>query len=443
MWLFPRRRFRLDLEDRLALWALLAALPATVTAVVCLWWLGAPLWFRLLLTVALPTFSLFCALVLRRRLARPLRTLANLLEALRVGDYSLRGHADGGDAFGEVVREINALAEDLHHRRLGAVEAANLLETVMEEIEVAVFAFDEAEALALVNRAGARLLAARRGDLLGRPAADLGFEDLLRGSAVRTVEHAFAGGSGRFGLRRGTFRLGGRRHQLLVMADLSRALRQEERQAWQRLIRVLGHELNNSLTPIRSLSSTMRGLIHRDPRPEDWEQDLDRGLSLVEQRSLSLTRFIGAYSRLARLPEPSMGEVELRERVARVTELETRVEIAVFAGPELLVQADADQLDQLLINLLTNAADAALETGGGVRLRWRRAGGFAELDIEDEGEGLASTENLFVPFYTTKPGGTGIGLVLSRQIAEAHGGTLSLSNRPEGGCLARLRLPLG
>src|SRR5439155_25963626 len=253
----------------------------------------------------------------------------------------------------------------------------------------------------------------------------------------------FPGGLGRWGMRRNSFRQGGLPHQLLVLADLSQALREEERQAWQRLLRVLGHELNNSLAPIKSISGSLAGLLKKPTPPEDWKEDMQRGLGVISARADALSRFMEAYSRLARLPQPRLQPLEIEPLVRRVAGLETRVPVALMPGANVLVQADGDQLEHLLINLLRNAADAALETKTGVKIGWTKAGAQLEVRVEDEGPGLSNTANLFVPFFTTKPGGSGIGLALSRQIAEAHGGSLTLENRKKGtGCVARLRLPL-
>ena len=194
---------------------------------------------------------------------------------------------------------------------------------------------------------------------------------------------------------------------MLVLANLSQALREEERQAWQRLIRVLGHELNNSLAPIKSMAGTLGSLLAREPRPADWDEDARRGLSVIEGRAESLSRFMEGYSRLARLPSPKLKPAVLGDLVRRVVGLERRLQVTVVAGPEMTVQADPDQLEQMLINLLRNAVDAALETGGGVKLGWRRNADYVEFSIEDEGPGLPNTANLFVPFFTTKGRGHG------------------------------------
>jgi nitrogen fixation/metabolism regulation signal transduction histidine kinase len=339
--------------------------------------------------------------------------------------------------------EVNVLASTLHDQRLGAVEADALLQTVMVEIDVAVFTFDRSQTLKLVNRAGERLLAMSTEQLLGRTADELGLAVCLDGQAPRIADMSFRGGSGRYELRRTTFRQGGLPHQLLVLADVSRPLRDEERQAWQRLIRVIGHEINNSLAPIKSIAGSLESMLARDRMPEDWNDDMRRGLAVIAARSDSLSRFTTAYARLAKLPAPRLDTVAVAQIVRRVAGVETRLGVRIDPGAELTIRADPDQLEQLLINLVRNAVDAALQTGGGVSVGWRQEGRVLELWVDDEGAGLPNASNLFVPFYTTKPGGSGIGLVLSRQIAEAHGGTLTLENRAgASGCRAFLRLPL-
>jgi two-component system nitrogen regulation sensor histidine kinase NtrY len=184
-------------------------------------------------------------------------------------------------------------------------------------------------------------------------------------------------------------------------------------------------------------------LLNREPRPADLSEDMQRGLEVISSRADSLARFVESYSKLARLPQPRFEPLDIGALVQRVANLETRLPIMVLAGPELIIQADNVQLEQLLINLVRNAVDASMETSGSVEIGWDQNNGHIEVSIKDEGLGLANTANLFVPFFTTKANGSGIGLVLSRQIAEAHGGTLTLENRPRvRGCEALLRLPL-
>lgn len=437
-------------ERRILLMSLGAGLPGVIVSLILLWvghYTAKVNW-----TLSLLIFCVWLgySFAIRARVVRPLQTISNLLAALREGDYSIRARgAHGDDALAETMREVNALGETLRGQRTGAVEATALLRTVMAEIDPSVFAFDPDGRLRLVNRAGERLLAQPAERIINLSAHDLGLAECL---GVSDDENAFTlqktfpgGGTGQrtWGVRRNTFRQHGRPHQLLVLADLSQPLREEERKAWQRLVRVLGHELNNSLAPIKSIAGSLSALLVREPRPSDWHDDMRRGLAVVSSRAESLSRFMESYARLARLPPPRLDAVRMNSLIRRVVNLETRLRVELVAGDERIVRADGDQLEQLLINLVRNAVDAALVTGGGVRVGWSGDASHLDIWIEDDGLGLASTANLFVPFYTTKPGGTGIGLVLCRQIAEAHGGTLTLENRRNNsGCEARLRLPL-
>ncbi|HEX5437233.1 MAG TPA: ATP-binding protein [Gemmatimonadaceae bacterium] len=439
------RRSARHYERRILALATLVGLPGAGIALLLLWTGAYSSRVEWTLTVLIVGLWLGCTAALIERIVRPLQTISNLLAALREGDFSIRARgARSDDALGLALLEVNMLGETLRAQRLGALEATALLRAVMTEVDVAIFAFDEQHQLRLVNRGGERLLAQPAERLIGRTSAALGLAEWLHGSEdTRTFDATFPGRAGRWEMRRGTFRQGGRRHHFLVLTDLSRTLREEERQAWQRLVRVLGHEINNSLTPIKSIAGSLQGLIGRQQRATDWEDDLQQGLAVIASRSESLSRFMSSYALLARLPRPHRAPLPVCAWVERIARLETRIPVVVLPGPDLVINADGDQLDQLLINLVRNGADAAIETGGGVRVGWTRIGTAMELWVEDDGLGLADTANLFVPFFTTKPNGSGIGLALSRQIAEAHGGTLTLANRTdERGCEARLRLPL-
>ena len=436
-------------HDRaIQLLTLLAGFPAVLTCLFLLWtgdWSAKVQWTFSVLAAGV---WLGCVVAVRERVVYPMQTLTNLLAALREGDYSLRSRrARRDDALGEVMREINALGETLVGRRREAIEATSLLRAVMTALDVAVFTFDDAGRLRLINRAGADLLARPEPALVGLSASDLGLADCLEGEDHRTLTADFPGRKGaRWSLRRNHFRSAGRPHELLVLEDVSQPLREEEREAWQRLIRVLGHEINNSLAPISSIADSLRSLLDRpvEQRDADWQADARDGLDVIAGRAVALGRFMGAYSRLARLPVPARRPQSVGPLVRRAALLETRLSVEIVPGGETVADIDGDQVEQALINLVRNAADAASETGGGVHVAWEQDDTSVRVVVEDEGLGLDGTANLFVPFFTTKMHGSGIGLVLSRQIAEAHGGTLTLENRPDGvrGCRATLRLTL-
>jgi len=431
-------------ERRVGAYAALLVLPALGAA---LWLVFEQPWstpWRWMAVLSLIVITVDLWRRLRRAVIHPLQTLVNLLDSLRAGDYSLRStSARRGDALGEVLWEVNALASTLREDRLRVEETGALLAKVLGSIDIAIFAFDDQRQLMLINPAGERLLALKSADALGRSALELGLEACCDAETPATLKRAFAGGIGSYEVRRAAFREGGKPHELLAISDLSRALREEERQAWQRLIRVLGHELNNSLAPIRSMAATLATLISREPLPCDWREDVQGALGVIGDRAESLTRFMASYTRLARLPAPNKHRVSLAPLLRRVARLEQRCIIQLGDLAEIEVEADADQLEQALINLSKNATEAALETGGGVRVRLGSEGSAALIEIEDDGPGLAKTENLFVPFFTTKPGGSGVGLVLARQIVENHGGSLTLANREDArGCVVRVSLPL-
>src|SRR2546426_7338903 len=374
-----RRGGRWKSGRRVAFLALAAGFPAVVLCAFLLWYddYSARVQWTVDLFLAIAWLSV--AFNLKQRIVRPLQTLSNILAAIREGDYSIRGRrAAEGDALGEVMLEVNDLGQTLREQRLGALEATALLRTVMAEIDVAVFAFDGEQRLRLVNRAGERLLAQPATRLLGRTSSELGLAVCLNrddGDGPHTMQMVFPGGVGRWDIRRSTFREGGAQHQLLVLTDLSQTLREEERTAWQRLLRVLGHELNNSLAPIKSVAGSLADLLGRQTRPADWSDDMQRGLEVISSRADSLARFVESYSKLARLPQPRFAPLNLGELLRRVASLERRLPVEVVSGPVVTIQADSVQLEQLLINLVRNAVDASMETGGAVEVGWTQQNG--------------------------------------------------------------------
>jgi PAS domain S-box-containing protein len=347
------------------------------------------------------------------------------------------------DRLADVVESANALSKVLQNQRLGATEALLLLKAITDEMDVVIFTLDQNTKVTWANRPAEELLGRSRVGMQGRGADEVGlskFLDLHRSD----VDRSQASSRKRWVVKERSFFEAGQRHRLLVISDLTLQLREEERLAWHRLIRVLSHEINNSLTPIRSLSLYLLDLLDSPERSPDWMTDLRKSLSLVASRSDSLVRFVAGYGRLAKMPAPRKSRLPLKEVLSRVAALERRVPVTVEGDPNAAVWGDPDQLEQALINIVKNAGDASLETNGGVQLVWYPVDNHVHIAIRDEGHGLSGSENLFVPFYTTKSGGSGIGLALSRQILEAHDGTITLHNRADRqGCEAIIALPRG
>ncbi|MCU0913836.1 MAG: ATP-binding protein [Planctomycetes bacterium] len=435
-------------EHRILWLGFVAGLGGAALSLFLLWQCDYSTQTRLTLAGLILFTWLATAFVIRNKVAFPLRTLSNLLGALREGDYSLRLRgARYDDALGEVIWEVNALTASLREQRLRAMEAMALVRKMLAEVDVAMFGFDSTGRLQLVNDSGRRLLGRADEDLVGCRAQDLGLAECLAGETPRVLDVVFPGGSGRWELRRGSYRDKGVPHELVFLSDLTRTLHEEERRAWKRLIRTVRHEVNNSLTPIQSVADSLRVLLGRAPLPDDWQEDARTGLELIAERAEALDRFTGAYSRLMHLPQPSLSPVDVARLLRRVADLETRMSVTVVPGPDVQAQGDRDQLEQLLINVVSNAVEASLQKrpagDGAVLIGWRIGTGRIEIHVDDDGPGLPDGTDVFVPFFTTKDHGSGIGLTLSRQIAEAHGGSLTLENHPAGpGCRACLRLPL-
>jgi len=449
-----RRLPRLLFEKRIALFAVLAALPGVAFGTVLIWTASWPRDVKIALTALEFFLWLVLTLVLLDQIVRPLQTLTNVVGALREEDYSFRARgAAPNDALGDLATEINALADILTEQRLQSVEATALLRRAVNEIDAPLFTFDPEHVLRLVNAAGERLLQQASARLLGRTAHELELTACFEAANETLVELPYSAPNARWMVRRSSFRQSGVPHTLVVLSDVSRALREQERSAWQRLIRVLGHELNNSLAPIISISGSLASRLPMPELPPAQNEDFQRGLNIIESRTAALHRFLQSYRRLAQMPSPTLQAVALQPLVERVALLETRLAVEIAASQDLTLMLDPDLIEQMLINLVRNAVDAALEQAQSpqagseqiepkVIIRWEQQDHRVVLMVEDNGIGLLNPSNAFVPFYTTKQGGSGIGLVLSQQIAEAHGGTIELANRKDvRGCVVRVMLP--
>ncbi len=437
------RRRRSSAVRRAWLYCLLLALPTLILAGILLYQHDVSAAPSLLVVGCLVIYLLFIAATMIESLIRPLQTLSNVVSSLREGDYSFRARGAGShDALGELAAEVNALADLLQRQRVRSLEATALLGRILEVMHSPLYAFDRENVLQLVNEAGVILLGIPHSRAFGRTARDLGLENLL--AAPDQSIHSFGSKPNRWLLRKAAFRQDGAPHTLLLLADVSQPLREEEQAAWKRLIRVLGHELSNSLAPIKSIAGSLLARADQIQGDDDTVRDFRRGLGVVESRADSLHRFVQSYRILAQLPPPHLRMVQIAPLVDRVALLDQRVPVQIDPGPPAALNADPDQLEQMLINLLKNAVDASLANGASpVQIGWQVLDSFVEVAIEDGGLGIANSDNLFVPFYTTKPAGSGVGLALAQQIARAHGGEIRLVNREDReGARATVRLPL-
>lgn len=445
----PRLRF----EVRLICLLLLIAAPAVLLgwAALALGHVSVPV--KLIALAALSALLASLASAVFRHIVRPLQTLSNVVAALRENEYSFRARDVGeGDALGDLAAQINELAGNLRTRRHRESETFALLERVVETMDLPVFAFDADSNLQLTNPAAAKMLQTTMESMLNKNADSLGLGDLLARDEHAVVALTLHGREGRWMVRRSKFYQNGMPHRLLLLSDVSGVLREQERRTWQRLIRVLAHEVNNSLTPIKSIAGSLRSRVQHIQSSETAALiepsfhsravlnpvrlnpvDMEHGLAIIEERAESLNLFLQTYSQLAKLPPPAKCRFRIVDVLERVCHLETRLQVELRAENGIELFADATQLEQALINLVRNAVDAALQADVArrelhsssvheaprVNVSCRREDEFVRIAIEDNGVGLANPANLFIPFYTTKPGGTGIGLILALQIVEA------------------------
>jgi nitrogen fixation/metabolism regulation signal transduction histidine kinase len=443
-----KRRNRRSAVRRARLYCLLLSLPALILAAILGYQNKTSLAPAILIACCLLLYLVLVAAALVESLVRPLQTLSNVVSSLREGDYSFRARGAGApgaeykDALAELAWEINALADLLQKQRVRSLEATALLARILEVMHAPLFAFDRNDLLQLVNNAGLKLLGLPHARCYGHTARELGLEELL--AAPDQSIHSFGAKPTRWLLRKAAFRQDGAPHMMLLLADVSLPLQEEEQIAWKRLIRVLGHELSNSLAPIKSIAGSLLARVDAIDGDDATVRDFRRGLGVVESRADALHRFVQSYRLLAQLPPPRLKPVSIGPLMERVVLLEQRLAVQLEPGPPAMLDADPDQLEQMFINLLANAVDASLANAAQpVSASWKLADSSVLVTIEDRGMGIANTENLFVPFYTTKPSGSGVGLALAQQIARAHGGEIRLVNREDGpGARATVRLPV-
>jgi two-component system, NtrC family, nitrogen regulation sensor histidine kinase NtrY len=367
-------------------------------------------------------------------LTRPVHVVANLLAAIREGDLSIRAAEtlNASDAVGLVFHEMNLLADKLHRGQTEVAETSALLVKIVDEVDVAIVLLDQQQHISFLNPAAEKILGRSLASLLGRSMHEAGLARWLDANEETPIQ--LAGAS--YQVRRSRFRQNGAPRTLLALIDVQRTLRREQRASWQEIIRVLGHEINNSLTPIASIAEHLRNVSQ-----SRGDTQSEQALGVIARRAEGLSRFMAGYAWLAKLPPPTMEQVSVRALVVGVAQLEHRMQLEVVEGPEAFCEGDRAQLEQALLNLVQNAVDASLSKPSAVTISWCLSDESVRITVEDAGLGLPPAEQLFVPFFTTKPDGNGIGLALARQVLENHGGTVSLTGRANSpGAIATVHL---
>lgn len=425
--------------NRIYSYALFAALPSFFVATWFIWQTNISPYGKTFITLFLITSLLVFAWAIRNQISFQFQTLSNLVEAVRLGDFSLRGiRRFRGDPLSELIEQINQLSDSLMEQRLASEEAYRLLEKTMNEINTAIFAFDANLNVKLANPAASSLVSVPLETLIGKSAQQLGLSQFLsEESATKLIEHSFQGATGKWQIKSDAYRDQGKQRKLLFIQDLRQVLREEELNAWKNLMRVVSHEVNNSLFPVVSLGQTVKSMVNNENKPDDWLDDVNQGLDIIAERTEQLSDFIRRYAKVAKMPKANKSLFPLDKLLCRVSNLMDEQKVHTNLYEPLTLFADESMIEQVLINLIKNG----LEAGDKVSIACEKARNRVFIHVKDNGPGINNTANLFVPFYSTKKQGAGIGLVLCRQIVEAHNGSLSLDNHVDGGCIATIEIP--
>ncbi|WDE03842.1 GHKL domain-containing protein [Thalassomonas viridans] len=451
----PAAPKKLSFEAQLTRLSLTASLPLFCLLIPVMFYAGISI-YLILLTILLSGLTLvYCHVKIHQKSAYQFRSLTNILEAMLQDDYSLRARSDHNhDALNELVKTINGLAQKLNRQRIETAESQLLLQTVINNIDVAIVALNDRQEIMLSNPASDKLLGLTGDNPRAKPELlPPALLESLQPGQSKVMPLTFGQRQGRYKVHMEAFRETGLQHRLLFLTDVSSLLRNEERNAWQSLVRVISHEINNSLAPIASISQTLTRLLTRQQLQEAHKENLLEGLSIISQRSQNLKNFVNSYKQIARLPEPDKKKTAVTALLDKITPLFQEQSLAITPGADIELLIDPVQMEQVLINLLKNAQEAMHgqqgdvgqepQAPGKITISWQQENDLFILKITDEGTGISNPENLFVPFYTTKKQGSGIGLGLCRQILEMHQGKLSLDNRNDKtGCVAVIELPL-
>ena len=439
-------QIKIPLEQQLVRLALCTSVPLLLILLWTMVYGGISIWLILLTLLVSGGLISYTAYLIHRKLTYQFRSVSNLVSTMAHGDYSLRARrANGSGAVNELTLAVNTLAERLSHQRWESIESQLLLQTIIEHIDVAILALNESGELRLLNPAARTLLNTENNDATSSLQGQLSFLQTFTSGEHQVVELSFGHQQGRFNIHVEEFREAGKQHKLLFITDVRRLLRREENKAWQSLVRVISHEINNSLSPIASLSQTLMRLIQKQPEHIAGREDLLAGLNIISERATGLGQFIDSYKQLAKLPEPQKQPTSIFSMINKVCALLKETTIEIETADDVIIDIDPLQMEQVMINLLKNAVEAMAHTNprGRIYIAWTVKEAMFQLTLCDEGCGISNLDNMFVPFYSTKKHGTGIGLVLCRQIIEAHDGRITITNQTNApGCCVRIELPL-
>ncbi|MGX5173583.1 sensor histidine kinase [Aliikangiella sp. IMCC44653] len=412
---------------------LIASVPCLTLALFCMRFAGASYYLISFFAIIFLLLIIYAALTGKNRANYQLQTLSNLVEAMIDGDYTLRGRKQSNPAFQDLLNRINLLADNLHKHKLKAEESQLLLEKIIQQMDVLVFATDNNNHIVMINDAARKTLGFNSSLDNGYKLSDIGMEDLVGYKNSGVVKLNKNSISGEFVLFKDQFYSDNQKHQLFLLTRIEKLLKEKEREAWQNLLRVLSHELNNSLTPIATFSTTMLRKINKEQQVTDIEKFKD-GLSIIKERAESLNQFITSYSQLSHLPQANKQDFNWAKKLKQLSKLFPDCcvinNFKFKQDPKHVIQADPHQMEQVFINLLKNAREAmaGLELKK-IEINAEVANENLIITIKDCGSGIANPKNLFVPFYTTKKSGSGIGLTLCQQILSSHDATLHLTNR--------------
>ncbi|UAA40374.1 GHKL domain-containing protein [Paraneptunicella aestuarii] len=432
-------------ESQLTRLSLLASLPLLTFLLWIMFYEDISIWLILLMAFVEGMLVLYTNHQIHQKVVHQFRSLINLLDAMQQGDYSLRARSEMSKGMlGEVYGSVNNLAERLSQQRIETKESQLLVRTVLDHIDVAIVALTDDNQILFFNPAAQHLLSIEHSRSNEKLLQQLAFAQSFESGRHEVVELSLGHHTGRFNVHVEEYMVSGIQHKLLFITDVSTLLRSEESKAWQSLVRVISHEINNSLSPIASISQTLNRMISRQGVNDDNLQDLLDGLSIISQRASGLSKFVDSYKLLAKLPEPQLECISLIQLLDKTRQLFNDQNIEILSTEDVRLMIDPVQFEQVLINLIKNAVEAmaATKPKGVIRVAWTAHIPVFRLTICDEGAGISNPDNLFVPFYSTKKSGSGIGLVLCRQIIEAHRGRLTINNNLDSaGCCASIELP--